>query len=140
MITKFSKFNEKFDAKDMQNSLEYGIEQQDQKQGQNNTQNVQTKDPNMQNAAKLKITDIQNRIGQLNQQRSLISNEIIKLQNAQRDLMPNNPDDPNNAKNQKEFTDDQTEKIKIQQSKLQALNDEIKNLQKEVSRNQQKYM
>lgn len=138
MITKFSKFNEKFDANDMKNSLDYGVEQQNQTTA--DSQNTQPNDPGMKNAAQLKITDIQNRIGQLTQQRALISNEIIKLQNAQRDLMPNNPDDPNNAKNQKEFTEDQTEKVTIQQQKLQALNDEIKNLQKEISRNQQKYM
>lgn len=138
MITKFSKFNEKFDANDMKNSLDYGVEQQSQTNA--NPQSTQPNDPTIKNAAQLKITDIQNRIGQLNQQRKLISDEIIKLQNAQRDLMPNNPDDPNNAKNQKEFTEDQTEKVNIQQSKLLALNNEIKNLQKEMSRNQQKYM
>jgi len=136
MITKFKKFYEAYNSKDMMNSLDLGIENDDNKviaqQGQNKQE--------LRNAATLKITDIKNRITQLTQQKSLINNEIVKLQNAQRDLMPNNPDDPNNAKTQKEFIDDQTEKIKIQQTKLQTLDEEIKNLQKEISRNQQKYM
>ncbi len=137
MITKFNKFNEKFNASDMRNSLDLGIEQ-DNAKPQGSQPNAQ--DPALKNAAQLKVTDIQNRINQINQQRSLISKEIINLQNAQRDLMPNNPEDPDNAKNQKVFNEDQTEKIKIQQMKLQTLNDEIKNLQKEISRHQQKYM
>jgi uncharacterized small protein (DUF1192 family) len=137
MIKTFKQFNEAFNADDMRNSLDYGIEKNQNKLAQNPDQ--KNSELNLKNDAKLKITDIENRMRIIDQQKKLITDEIIKLQNAQRDLMPNNPDDPNNAKTQQEFVADQTEKINIQQAKVQALDDEIANLQKEVERNKQKY-
>lgn len=138
MITKFRKYNEMVSAEDMQQSLNFGIEKSDAQQTNPNAP-VQ-KDPNIQKTANLKVTDIQNRINQITQQKKLINDEIIRLQGAQRDLAPNNPSDPQNAQKLKVFTDDQQEKIKIQQQKLKVLDDEIKNLQNEVSRHKQNYM
>ena len=90
--------------------------------------------------ANLKVTDIQGRITQLSQQKQLVSQEIIKLQGAQRDLAPNNPSDPQNAQKLKIFTQDQQEKIKIQQDKLKNIDAEIKNLQSEIARNKETYL
>lgn len=137
MITKFSKYNEMINSGDMKNSLDLGIEQSTQT---NNPNQPPQKDTNMQKSATLKITDIQNRINQINLQKKLIGDEIIKLQGAQRDLAPNNPNDPQNAQKLKIFTDDQQQKIKIQQQKLQIFDDEIKNLTSEIERNKQNYM
>ena len=138
MITKFSKYNEMVNAEDMKNALNVGIEQGEAQKV--NPNQPQPKDTNMQKSANLKVTDIQNRINQINIQKKLISDEIIKLQGAQRDLAPNNPNDPQNAQKLKIFTDDQQQKIEIQQQKLKLFDDEIKNLQSEIARNKQNYM
>lgn len=125
-------------ADDMKNALNMGIEQSNAQKP--NTNQPQQKDNTMKNSANLKVTDIQNRINQINIQKKLISDEIIKLQGAQRDLAPNNPNDPQNAQKLKIFTDDQQQKIEIQQQKLKLFDDEIKNLQSEIARHKQNYM
>lgn len=125
-------------AGDMKNALNMSIEQGEAQQP--NTNQPQPKDANMQKSANLKVTDIQNRINQINIQKKLINDEIIKLQGAQRDLAPNNPGDPKNAEKLKIFTDDQQQKIEIQQQKLKLFDDEIKNLQSEIERHKQNYM
>lgn len=137
MITKFNKFNEMLTSQDMKNNLNLNIEKGD---AANPQQPNNQKDNGMQKNANIKITDIQNRINQINQEKSLINKDIINLQGTQRDLAPNNPNDPQNAQKLKIFTEDQKEKINIQQQKLKLLDDEIKNLQSEIVRHRQNYM
>jgi hypothetical protein len=126
-------------AQDMQNNLNLGIEKTDAQQPNPNQKPLQ-QNAGIQKNATLKVTDIQQRIIDLNNQKKLVNQEIINLQGAQRDLMPNNPNDPQNTQKQKVFSQDQQEKIKIQQQKLKVLEDEIKNLQSEISRNKQNYL
>ena len=134
MIINFKKFNEMVSAQDTKNMLNFNIEK-GSVQG-----NINTNDKNIQKLATLKITDINNRIKQIEEQKKLINNEIIKLQNAQRDLAPNNPNDPKNAEKLKIFVDDQSKKIEIQKQKIDILNKEIENLKNEVERHKSNYM
>ena len=131
-------FNEMVTSQDMVNNLNLGIEKTDAANPDPNKP-VQ-KNADVQKNANLKITDIQNRINQLTQQKNLVNQEIINLQGAQRDLMPNNPADPKNAEKQKIFTQDQQAKIEIQKRQLQVLEDQIKNLQSEIQRNRENYL
>lgn len=131
-------FNEMITSQDMKNNLDLGIEKTDAKPVDPNA--PLPKNTAIQKDANLKITDIQARINQINQQKALINQEIVKLQGAQRDLAPNNPNDPQNAEKLKVFTKDQQEKIDIQTQKVKILDQEIKNLQAEVARHQQNYL
>ena len=141
MIKNFKQFNEAITSQDMKNNLDLNIEKTDAANpDQQQNQQPQQKDANIQKNANLKVTDIQGRITQLSQQKQLVSQEIIKLQGAQRDLAPNNPSDPQNAQKLKIFTQDQQEKIKIQQDKLKNIDAEIKNLQSEIARNKETYL
>lgn len=119
-------------SQDTMNNLNLDIEKNDL--------NKPKKDVGMQKNANIKITEIQNRINQINQEKSLINKGIINLQSSQRDLAPNNPNDPDNSKKLKIFIDDQKQKINIQQQKLKLLDEEIKNLQEEITRHKQNYM
>ena len=140
MIKTFIQFtNEMVTSQDMKNNLNLGIEKQGATQP-NPNQPVQQPNTGIQKTATLKVTDIQQRILQLNNERKIANDEIIRLEGAQRDLAPNNPGDPQNAQKLKIFTDDQQAKIKIQQQKVAALDAEVKNLQFEVARNQQNYL
>lgn len=137
MIKKFDQFvNELVTAQDMQKNLDLGMEKTEATPPDKNP----PIDADTQKQANLKVTDIQGRINQINQQKKLINQEIINLQAAQRDLMPNNPTDPKNGEKQRTFMEDQKEKINIQQQKLKVLDDEVKNLQKQIAQNQQKYL
>jgi len=138
LITKFSKFNEMVTSQDMKNNLNLNIEKGDAQQP--NAQQQQKPNAGIQKNANVKVTDIQGRINQIEEQKKIINQEIINLQSAQRDLAPNNPNDPQNAQKLKIFNNDQMEKIKIQQQKLKVFDDEIKNLQSEVARHQQNYL
>ena len=142
MIKTFIQFtNEMVTSQDMKNNLNLGIEKQGATQPDpNKAQQPQQPNTGIQKSATLKVTDIQQRILQLNNERKIANDEIIRLEGAQRDLAPNNPGDPQNAQKLKIFTDDQQAKIKIQQQKVAALDAEVKNLQAEVSRNQQTYL
>lgn len=138
MIKKFDKFvSEMVTAQDMQNNLNLGIEKTEATPPDKNPQPI---DADTQKQANLKVTDIQNRINQITALKKQVNQEIINLQAAQRDLMPNNPTDPKNAEKQRTFTEEQKEKINIQQQKLKVLDDEIKNLQKQVAQNKEKYL
>lgn len=139
MITKFKQFNEKLTPDDMKNAIDLNIEMGDA-QKQNPNQLNQKAPLELQKNANLKITDIQKQIDYLTQQKQNINQEIINLENAQRDLMPNNLNDPNNSKNQKIFTDTQKAKIQNNRNILKALDDKIKLLQGEISRNKEKYL
>jgi hypothetical protein len=139
MIKKFNEFiNELVTSTDMQNNLNLNIEKGDAQNPAKSQQNQQ-QDKGLQKSLNLKVTDIQGRITELGKQKQLCSQEIVNLQNSLRDLMPNNPGDPNNAKNQQDFTKQQQEKINIQKQKLDVLNKEILNLQGEITRNKNKY-
>jgi len=141
MIKKFEQFvNEVITSDQMKNQLDLGIEKQDAQKPDPNAQQQQKPDQGTQKNATLKVTDIQNKINQLAQQKTLVNQEIINLQNAQRDLRPNNVNDPNNKANQSIFDKDQQEKTKIQQDKLANIDAEIRNLQAEIGRNKQKYL
>lgn len=142
MIKTFIQFinEEMVTSTDMQNNLDLGIEKQNAQNPANQPQTNQPQDKNLQKTANLKVTDIQGRITQLNQQKQLVNQEIIKLQDAQRDLMPNNMGDPQNAQKQQIFIKDQQEKLKIQQDRLKNFDAEIQNLQKEIGRNKEKYL
>jgi hypothetical protein len=131
-------FNEMVTAQDMQNNLNLGIEKTDAKPPDPNA--PLPKNVDMQKNVNLKITDIQQRINQLGQQKQIVNQEIINLQGAQRDLMPNNPNDPKNAEKQKIFNQDQQTKIEIQQRQLKVLDDQIKNLQSEIARHKENYL
>lgn len=138
MIKTFKQFNERITSGDMKNAIDFRIEKDN---AQNPTiQNQKEKPIDDQKNANLKITDIQNQINQLNQQKQNLNQEIINLENAQRDLMPNNPSDPNNAKNQKIFMDTQKAKILNNQNILKGIEEKIKLLQNEISRNKEKYL
>jgi len=130
MITKFKIF-EAITPDDFKKDTELNIEIDD------NRNNAADKD--LKNQSNLKITDIQNKIQFLNKQKIEINKEIIKLQDAQRDLVPNNTNDPKNAEKIKTFIDDQKQKMLIQQNKLDLFNKEIDNLSKEIERNKKKY-
>ncbi len=138
MITKFDQFNEMVTSQDMKNNLDLGIEKTDAQQP--NPNQPQQQNAGIQKNATLKVTDVQQRILDLNNQKKIVNQEIINLQGAQRDLAPNNPGDPQNAQKLKVFVNDQQEKIKIQQQKLKVLDDEIKNLQSEIARHKQNYL
>ena len=140
MIKNFKQFNEMVTSQDMKNALDLGIEKSNAPQPNQQQQQQQQQPQAQQKNANLKVTDIQSKITQLAQQKQIVNQEIINLQDAQRDLMPNNPGDPQNAQKQKIFMDDQQEKLKIQQQKLKLLDDEIKNLQVEIGRNKEKYL
>lgn len=101
--------------------------------------NINKKNPELTKQSNLKITDIQGKIEYLNKQKALINQEIIKLQDAQRDLMPNNINDPQYQQKAKEFLDDQKQKMDIQKNKLALFDKEIKNLQDEIARNKNRY-
>lgn len=133
MITKFNLFKEAVDFNDTKNILDLNLD---------NAQKVDPnkKDPEQIKNANLKIMDVQKRILQLNEQKKLINNEIIKLQSAQRDLVPNNPNDPKNAENVKNFLTNQQEQINIQTQKLNAFDAEILNLQKQVEILKKQYL
>jgi len=140
MIKKFNDFvSEMVTSQDMKNNLDLGIEKQDAANPANQQQQ-QPQDKTLQKTANLKVTDIQARINQLGLQKQAVNQEILKLQDAQRDLRPNNPQDPQNAQKQKVFDTDQQTKIKIQQDKLKVLDAEIQNLQQEITRNKEKYL
>lgn len=140
MIKKFNDFvSEMVTSQDMKNNLDLGIEKQDATNPANQPQQQQ-QDKTLQKTANLKVTDIQVRINQLGLQKQAVNQEILKLQDAQRDLRPNNPQDPQNAQKQKVFDTDQQTKIKIQQDKLKVLDAEIQNLQQEITRNKEKYL
>ena len=140
MIKKFEQFiNEVITSDQMKNQLDLGIEKQDAQKPDPNAPPPKP-DQGTQKDATLKVTDIQNKINQLTQQKTLVNQEIINLQNAQRDLRPNNATDPNNKANQSIFDKDQQEKTKIQQDKLANIDAEIRNLQAEIGRNKQKYL
>jgi uncharacterized small protein (DUF1192 family) len=140
MIKKFDEFiKEMVSSQDMKNNLDLNIEKGDATNPANN-QPQQQQNQAMQKNANLKVTDIQARINTLNQQKQAVNQEILKLQDAQRDLRPNNPNDPQNAQKQKVFDTDQQTKIKIQQDKLKVLEAEIQNLQQEIARNKEKYL
>lgn len=139
MIKKFNDFvSEMVTSQDMKNNLDLGIEKQNAANPANQQQ--QPQDKTLQKTANLKVTDIQARINQLGLQKQATNQEILKLQDAQRDLRPNNPQDPQNAQKQKVFDTDQQTKIKIQQDKLKVLDAEIQNLQQEITRNKEKYL
>lgn len=120
-------------AQDYKNKIELDMEiAQKENEKPNNTVDDQK-------LAKLKITDIQKKIEFLNKQKSDIISEITRLQDNQRNLMPDNPSDPNNKTNQQKFIAEQTEKITAQRNKLSAFDQEIKLLQKDIERNKGKY-
>lgn len=138
MITKFDQFNEMVTSQDVKNNLDLGIEKTDDQQPNPNQQPQQN--AGIQKNATLKVTDVQQRILDINNQKKIVNQEIINLQGAQRDLAPNNPGDPQNDQKLKVFVNDQQEKIKIQQQKLKVLDDEIKNLQIEIARHKENYL
>jgi uncharacterized small protein (DUF1192 family) len=131
MITKFKIF-EKITPEDFQKNTELMMDIQNQ-------ENDAAKDQDQTKLSNLKVTDINNRIQFLNKEKEMINQEIIKLQDNQRNLAPNNPNDPQNAQKLKQFTDDQTNKLKIQQQKLNLFDQEIKNLSSEIERNKKLY-
>lgn len=126
-------------SQDMMNNLNLNIEKTGAQKPDTNPKPMSL-DPNFKKQATLKVTDTQQRINQIREEIKLVNQEIINLQNAQRDLIPNNPSDPNNAKNRQVFMNDQKEKMGIQQAKLKALTDEVNNLQKEITRNKNTYL
>lgn len=131
-------YNEMVNSQDMQKQLDLGIEQSDAQKPDPNKPAQQNMD--LQKNANLKITEIQQKIIDLGKQKQLVNQEIINLQNAQRDLAPNNPNDPDNAKKLQQFTQDQQQKMEIQKRQLQVLDDQIKNLQEEITRHKENYL
>jgi len=119
-------------AQDYKNKLELDMETAEDEK------NIKD-EGDLQKLSKLKITDIQRKMEFLNKQKADISGEITKLQNIQRDMMPDNPSDPNNKANQQKFIEEQNQKILAQQNKLKAFDDEIKLLKSEIDRNKKKY-
>jgi hypothetical protein len=141
MITKFYQFiNEVVSAKDYRNVIDFRMETGDKTPQQMKNEKPTEVDRSINKNSQTKITDISNRVQQLNKEKQMVSQEIIKLEDSQRELMPNNPQDPQNAQKQKQFTDDMKTKIGIQRQKLDVLNKEIVNLQQDVSTKKQKYM
>lgn len=138
MITKFELFIEKIGFNDMKNAINLNIEmgeQTPQKQGQQPNSNDDIK-----NTANTNITNLQNYINNLQAQKQKISEEIVQLENAQRDLVPNNPTDPNNDNNIKTFIDSQKAKIENNRKLLSGLEEKIKLFQDQISTNKEKYL
>lgn len=138
MIKTFKQFNEAITSDDMKNAINLNMEKQDKQKVDPNAQ--QQKPQDLQKNANVSVTNLQKYIDDLNIQKQRISDEIGQLENAQRDLMPNNPSDPNNAKNQKLFVDGQQAKIKNNQNLLNALEEKIKLLQAQIINNKEKYL
>jgi len=132
MITKFLKYTEAVDYNDAKNILNYKLD--------DNEASKDNKDIDLKKDTNLKISDLLNRIKDITEQKKMIEEQIIKLQSAQRDLAPNNPNDPKNAEKLKMFTNDQMDKIRIQKLKIDAYNQEIDNLKKEIERHKNNYL
>jgi hypothetical protein len=140
MITKFRLFTEAVTLQDTKNSLELGIEmqnkqsqQQTQQQNQNPNQ-INKQDPGLQKNANIKISDLQKTLEDLNRQKMTITQELTKLQDAQRELAPTDP------KQLKLFQDEQKAKITNSQNLIKAFDDRIKIIQGEIARNKAKYL
>lgn len=130
MITKFKIF-EQTTPEEYKNDIDMKLALEPNKTNAKNSETIK------QN--KLKISDIQKKIEFINKQKDLINKEIIRLQDVQRDLMPDNANDPQYQQKAKTFLDDQKQKIDIQKKKLELFDKEIKNLQDEISRNKNRY-
>jgi hypothetical protein len=119
---------------DTKNSLELGIEMQNKQTQQQGQNTVNKQDPSMQKNANIKITDLQKTLEDINRQKINITQELTKLQDAQRELAPSDP------KQLKIFQEEQKTKITNCQNLIKALDDRIKILQGEIIRNKTKYL
>lgn len=127
-------FTEAVTLQDTKNSLELGIEMQNKQTQQQGQNTVNKQDPSMQKNANIKITDLQKTLEDINRQKINITQELTKLQDAQRELAPSDP------KQLKIFQEEQKTKITNCQNLIKALDDRIKILQGEIIRNKTKYL
>jgi len=136
MIKTFKQFYEALTSGDMKNAIDLTIQKQDAIK-QNPNQQQQPKQPQnatVQKQANIKVTDLQKRIDALTQQKQQIANEVEQLTAAQRDLAPT---DSNQLK---VFNQQQEAQIKSKQNLLNALDQEIKNIQNSIATNKQTYL
>lgn len=135
MITKFKLFLEALSSDDYKNILDLDIEKKDAAQ-KNNIKN----DSDINKNANLKITEIKNKIDQIEKQKEEINKELLKLQDFQRDMAPNDPNDPKNSDKLKSFLSEQKNKIEIQKSKLKIFDDEINSLKIDMDKIKKTYL
>lgn len=135
MITKFKLFLEALSSDDYKNILDLDIEKKDDAQ-KNNIKN----DSDINKNANLKITEIKNKIDQIEKQKEEINKELLKLQDFQRDMAPNDPNDPKNSDKLKSFLSEQKNKIEIQKSKLKIFDDEINSLKIDMDKIKKTYL
>lgn len=135
MITKFKLFLEALSSDDYKNILDLDIEKKDAAQ-KNNIEN----DSDINKNANLKITEIKNKIDQIEKQKEEINKELLKLQDFQRDMAPNDPNDPKNSDKLKSFLSEQKNKIEIQKSKLKIFDDEINSLKIDMDKIKKTYL
>lgn len=133
-------FTEAVTLQDTKNSLELGIETQNKQAQQQSQQQIKNpnqinkQDPDLQKNANIKITDLQKTLEDLNRQKMNITQELTKLQDAQRELAPTDP------KQLKLFQDEQKAKITNSQNLIKAFDERIKIIQGEIARNKVKYL
>jgi hypothetical protein len=135
MITKFKLFLEALSSDDYKNILDLDIEKKDAAQ-KNNIKN----DSDINKNANLKITEIKNKIDHIEKQKEEINKELLKLQDFQRDMAPNDPNDPKNSDKLKSFLSEQKNKIEIQKSKLKIFDDEINSLKIDMDKIKKTYL
>lgn len=135
MITKFKLFLEALSSDDYKNILDLDIEKKDAAQ-KNDIKN----DSDINKNANLKITEIKNKIDQIEKQKEEINKELLKLQDFQRDMAPNDPNDPKNSDKLKSFLIEQKNKIEIQKSKLKIFDDEINSLKIDMDKIKKTYL
>jgi hypothetical protein len=135
MITKFKLFLEALSSDDYKNILDLDIEKKDAAQ-KNDIKN----DSDINKNANLKITEIKNKIDQIEKQKEEINKELLKLQDFQRDMAPNDPNDPKNSDKLKSFLSEQKNKIEIQKSKLKIFDDEINSLKIDMDKIKKTYL
>lgn len=131
MIIKFKMFLEELSSDDYKKILDLNIEK-------DSDQNKNDSDTNKN--ANLKINEIKNKIQQIQKQKEDINNELSKLEDIQRDMAPNNPNDPKNQDKLKAFLEEQKNKIDLQKNKLKLFEDEIISLQNELEKIKKTYL